>query len=475
MRKFAIICILSTLIPPFSFGEDCCSSLPVIEVEPGKPEPYPHLLYAFNSQLVGSTMQKNGIGIASEQFSQIVGELKPGAVRFPGGTVGNHYLWRIDSFDPPDGLIEWAKKLLGEFHKSGIAYGLDAFIDLSIEKGFEPMWMVNIYKNSPEDVVDLVRHIRARGGSVRYIELGNESYWDKRSHNDVEAYTRYARPIAEALRAEDPSILIGVNIGPFGRRGNYEVVWNEPISRDKSWYDAVIHHEYIGGQGISVDEGRSGPVYDVLYGDREFHHALKETRATHPDMPIWMTEWNVGQGFRRKFGQSPAHLIFQAAVYTFFVIHNDDFALGGLHQIEGDSWGTYVPQKDGGFIRVPSFFMWKKIGELTAGKCSYFPLDLQGVRELPAGVSNLIGFGVGKPDGSKALFLINRDPESIQLVARAIFGCPKQKLVVSTIASEEDVLGQQLPFGEDPWKVTEATPGKVVLPPYSLTVIEAAN
>ncbi len=428
-------------------------------------------LYAFNTQLVSEILGKNGFGYDSPEFAGVLYDLNPGAVRFPGGTVANAYQWRVDSFEPPTGtLTKWAKQRLTNFRERGLEYGLDAFIDLSRKLSFKPVYVVNIFDNTPSDAVEMLRYIRSRGGDIPFLELGNESYWDRRSANNVKAYIQFARPIAEAIREYDSSIRIGVNIGPFNRRGNYEEIWNAPISRDKDWYDAIIHHEYTGGQGIAEDAAYGADELNIIFADKELAESLEKTRKTHPIMPIWLTEWNIGSQYRDKLGQSMAHLLSQISVFAFMMQHHDDFEIGGLHQIVGNGWGTYVSGENGELIKQPSYYMWRFIGRMMNQADSYVPVVINGQRYLDENLPLYLTIGYGNGNSLKSLVFVNRNKRRVILDLKDIAGSGKT-FELTVISASQKKLPNPISMNKDPSRTQLIDSSEAIISPYSISFI----
>ncbi len=63
----------------------------VTELRFGAAEPVASTAYAFNSNLLMVTAL-HGISYGSETFGKAIKELRPGGLRFPGGTTANNYL-----------------------------------------------------------------------------------------------------------------------------------------------------------------------------------------------------------------------------------------------------------------------------------------------------------------------------------------------------------------------------------------------
>jgi alpha-L-arabinofuranosidase len=173
--------------------------------------------------------------IRSEVVAQIR-KLKPGLIRFPGGTTVDYYDWTELVANVPDTRDEHLK----------FKFGLDAFIRVCREVGAQPLLVVNLrdglmklkplaeatrqaaglvaYCNAPvgEKLPDGMPDwtaLRASNGSqqpfgVKYFQIGNESW--KYDPKDVEWKLTVLEAFIDAMREVDPSIQIIADAHPDG-------------------------------------------------------------------------------------------------------------------------------------------------------------------------------------------------------------------------------------------------------------------
>ena len=180
------------------------------ELKPGPAEPLPALLHTFNVHFLMETAF-DGINYGGPQLEKALRATKPHGLRFLGGTLANNYQWKADNFSDPaaNDLTGWAGEQLRLFRNSGAAYGLPGFARICQREGLEPIWVLNVYEETPESVVAMMRHLDSLSLKVRHIEMANEPYWDQRTANNVRAYIEYCRPLALALKKHDPALRIG--------------------------------------------------------------------------------------------------------------------------------------------------------------------------------------------------------------------------------------------------------------------------
>ncbi len=364
----------------------------------GPKQDFPHRLFGFNTNLMAATAF-HGINYSDRRFSTAVSELKPNVLRFPGGTIANNYRWRQDSFDLPAGdKTGWAAKRVSQFRKSGRKYDRAGFISLCQQFDIEPIWVLNVYDESPQSVLELLAELKKAGVKLHAIELANEPYWDPRSFNNVWKYIEVARPVAQAIRRAEPEIQIGACFGPLGKKFGYESKWNQVLAKQK-WYDAVVYHEYFGGQGIAVEKGEKLPV-EQLVNPSEFISTPAEYFAKLlPGNPVWMTEWNIGREGLNEWKNTGAELQFLASTYCDLVEHRDVFQLACLHQIYEQGFGTFHwnPNKKE-IVKLPSYQLHLLLAKATDGAT-----HVRRIRNLPDSTQ---GFAAANDDETR-LFLVN--------------------------------------------------------------------
>jgi hypothetical protein len=194
---------------------------------------------------------------AHPDVREATARMRPRMIRWPGGSTSNNYLWRDESYAEAVGDITgWVPSHVNAFITSGKKLGLQTFIDYCNEYGITPIYVYNSFEGDGQDLVDFVQHVEDLDGRVPYIEFANEPYWDPRALNNVEPYLAATRPLAAALKALRPATQIGICFAPYGNQANYEKIWNAPLMAEP-YFDAVVHHEYHGKQGLGARTNRA--------------------------------------------------------------------------------------------------------------------------------------------------------------------------------------------------------------------------
>lgn len=431
-----------------------------VELTLGEPEPLPERLYSFNTNLLTATAFQ-GVTYGGPEFEDAVRDLRPRGLRFPGGTIANNYLWRTDSFsEQKDDKTGWAGEQLRLFRKMGRPYDLPGFTRVCKQFGVRPIWVLNVYEESPKSLGALLDHFDEIGLKVQAIEMGNEPYWDPRSFNNVQKYIAYCRPLAKTLRAKRPEIRIGACFGPLNRGFNYEEKWNAPLARE-TWYDAVVFHEYYGGQGFALDEGERLPARALLRPDALFDEPVEELSTLVPGKPIWFTEWNIGQKGLAQWKNTGGELLFLATAHTRLLEQRHAIQWACFHQFYDGKFGTFYYDKESGTIQTTaSYELFRLLGMAFHEADAFLPLTSTD--------QDIVGFATAGRDGIR-LFLVNRNnaPRDVCL--------PKGLAVDAKRLTIECPPETGLPISTPLAKAFELDEGEVVLPAHTVSLVASKS
>lgn len=147
-----------------------------------------------------------------------------GTLRYPGGTLADSFVWEA-SIGP---LSARAEMTASFGRRQTASLGLDEFLRLCEQTGATPVLQVNALATTASAAA-LVQYVNGGAGTtmgalraanghaaaygVHYFEIGNEPSANYAIHgDDANAgadYASLAAPIADAMRAEDPTIAIG--------------------------------------------------------------------------------------------------------------------------------------------------------------------------------------------------------------------------------------------------------------------------
>ena len=190
-----------------------------------------------------NTQTLRGPGWDKKPFLDRIAQLDPGNFRYPGGTVGNYWDWKtgyLNEIGRQRGVMSTSKN--GPF-----PYMLEDVKRVYDRSGgrAEPIYMLNMLTSTYEYQLEMLKHARAIGLPVRYIELGNEFYMDNHpkgytnltNYPNIKDYVDTCRIWVPKLRKEFPGArfaMIAIN-NPSGWTGA-----NRQRSRD--WNREVIEN-----------------------------------------------------------------------------------------------------------------------------------------------------------------------------------------------------------------------------------------
>ncbi len=158
----------------------------------GQAQPLTKSIYGFNNDMVAATAFQS-VTFGGPEIETAVRDLRPQALRFPGGSTANNFLWQKDSFSEAIGdLTGWAGKQIHLFREIGRPYDLAGYVRLCRQFKLTPVWVLNVYEETPASVTAMMDHLDSLGLKVSAIEFANEPYWDPRSLSDIQGYSANA-------------------------------------------------------------------------------------------------------------------------------------------------------------------------------------------------------------------------------------------------------------------------------------------
>ena len=221
---------------PFTLPETITATLTVDTLQKEK---FKNELLGYNIDGFNTSTQKN-----------FMRKFNPVSVRVPLGVWSNFYQWQTDSYQNDSWDNKDHEATLAVFTQ-GTKFYIDQLAALNAEKkqtygkGYSVMWT---YCTNFDDAASCVaRAIKdsALGFEIKDIELGNEHFWLSQRSNQTAteaAYLSRAKSIAAAMHDRFPEVRVSV---PFSWRRSHEA-YNNTIANDKSYYDAISVHKYIG-------------------------------------------------------------------------------------------------------------------------------------------------------------------------------------------------------------------------------------
>ena len=293
---------------------DLTSDLLHLEVNTQKEIPLRKELFGFNSNMMNGES-----GYLDEDFVELTKVLQPKTLRFPGGTVGNFYHWKIAGFLENEmtttlntqlnkrnkgNFVKLKKSRNGKIH-------FDDFMQLCIDLDIIPIVVVNLWTGSPEESAEWVSYTKEKGYNITHWELGNEYYLPHyvNKYPIAATYMKTAKEHAIAMKAVDPNIKVSVCASPvaFHKEGwlikTPQRRWDQVLANTtdptaSSWFDAFSVHIYAYKAVKNVDiEEMCGYLFGwIHYGIDE---GMEYYQQLFPNKEMWVTEWNIANPANR--------------------------------------------------------------------------------------------------------------------------------------------------------------------------------
>ncbi len=169
---------------------------------------YGHFIEHLGRCIYGGVWDADG---ARQDVMELVREMRPPVVRWPGGLFADVYHWEdgIGSLEKRpvhrNRYWGWSGKRFGPTETN--RFGTDEYLDWCKAMEAEPYINVNLGTGTPEEAARWVRHCRDRAPEVNIWGIGNEIYgiW-ARGHTGPEKYGRRYLEFLRAMKAEAPEI-----------------------------------------------------------------------------------------------------------------------------------------------------------------------------------------------------------------------------------------------------------------------------
>lgn len=282
--------------------------------------------------------------------------------RYPAGTLANTWDWDrgwLDAAVADQDLIDWVRA--GGLKHATRRYPLEDLARLTARTGTVSMLVLNMLSRDLEHAIRGLARARSLGVPVRFVELGNELYFnlplESRVFPTPEDYGRTAARWTARLRAEFPGVQVAIPAG--GRAGHPRSDdWTRRVLSTAGQVDALAVHVYTGstlqapaprGETATALAARQQAALDRLRtaeGRARFFaapaqaldRAFGETGATATGLPVWLTEWNLrgdDEAVRGTWSQTLFTLVFVRELLARPVI-----AHAHLHNLVGAQFGA---------------------------------------------------------------------------------------------------------------------------------------
>ena len=229
----------------------------------------------------------------NDSLVEIVRNLGINNFRYPAGSLGNYWDWDsgwIDREVPDSLMIKWVyEQGLTESNKT---YTLENFAKGQKTLGFTPVFMLNMLSKDLGHSVRNLLKAKDLGLPIKYIELGNELYFNLNFEMSVyptpEDYGRTCQIWIDSLKSHFPNAKYAI-IGSYIERRERHTDWTNRALKYCTNADAITFHKYSpAGIDGRLEKKR------ISAGTEGVSDATTATRVSPFDNPTDTQEWEIG-------------------------------------------------------------------------------------------------------------------------------------------------------------------------------------
>lgn len=212
--------------------------------------------------------------------------------RYPAGSLGNYWDWDkgwLDSEVPDSLMIKWVYQQ--GLTKSKNTYTLENFALGQKKLGFTPVFMINMLSKGLDHAVRNLLRAKELGLPVKYIELGNELYFNLPFEMSVyptpEDYGKTCKIWIDSLKTHFPDAKYAI-IGSYLERRERHTDWTRRAIKYCDNADAITFHKYSPAGIDGKQETKS--ITAGTEGKSDLRTAIRKTTSTDP---VKIQEWEM--------------------------------------------------------------------------------------------------------------------------------------------------------------------------------------
>lgn len=235
---------------------------------------------------------------------KLVTDLKPGLLRFPGGTIANYYHVDGPGYGFKDSDVEdyghrmMNKKITRTEKGRNFIY---EYIDFAKASGLkEVIYVANVLTADYSETETAIDLLTDAGIKVIAVELGNELFSQtfRPYIKGIDGYLKTAGSFAAKLKKKYPGIKLGAPAAPmYADMSKNHLDWNTKLAA-ADFLDAVIFHAYPPSKAFDDIKNvnvqfQTVKSYLVNYLQQTLPAVVKKYSNMYPTKELWVTEWNL--------------------------------------------------------------------------------------------------------------------------------------------------------------------------------------
>lgn len=311
-------------------------------------------LYTTEGVLVNLRAANQGFNSLDGQ--QFISDNDPVVLRFPQGVFANTYHWErvvdengveiaaADSRHIIDPFVINSRVISQHDSPIGVRIGypsLRKIFDTAASNG-KPLDLLTVLSIIGNDADSNGRRWQSMiddGHNVRDMELGNEFFFRSQRSGTINTEAQWvdrARQVVTNIKNRANQLNRKVNFAiPISFRGGDPTInqstrdfhqnYNDMITVDESFIDAIVVHRYINAQredGITPEDLTSQSLRDLVSASRIMDQTLTycKEQVSEDKNSIWLTEWGVAGSEEDAIGAS---FLGAADVYSHIITNNN--------------------------------------------------------------------------------------------------------------------------------------------------------
>ncbi|GAA4836264.1 hypothetical protein [Algivirga pacifica] len=436
-------------------------------------------------------------------------------IRYPGGTIGNYWDWDtgwIDTSIPDSVMIRWV--VTQGIREQETRYTIEKFASLVQQTQTSPVFMLNMLSKDLGHSIRNLKKAEALGLDIKYIELGNELYFDlplpRTVYPTPEEYGQTCQRWIEALKKEFPDARFAV-VGTTMRRHDRQKDWTNRVLAHCPLADAVTFHKYspssldgrqervrisAGSEGLADHTTASRTRPDSFATHQDWERVLLQDAKAQAnmwittrnnvltyqkmklkkDLPLWATEFNMRDDHSLVLDSWAQALILSIYYFEFL---EAGVEITNVHNLIGDLFGQIytrdVRKKPGvgslyeltaGGIATALFA--EATTDMTAGAPLQFSSNMLLENDRGETIEGVRGWYFENEKGEKKMVLVNFGNEPFKCSFREFSGKKKVEIYSDDLAHH--------PAGFSSLKNISTTCRRTLeMPPFSVAMVHWGN
>ncbi|MEL6495198.1 MAG: hypothetical protein AAFQ41_08735 [Cyanobacteria bacterium J06623_7] len=439
-----------------------------------------------------------------EKFTAAVNNLAPSLLRIPGGDVGNYWNWQRgglieNTASLPDGLPFFLRFKARKYTASK----LKDFQAGLAQTNTQPIFVLNMLTSDLDSQLAMLRQAKNLGMEVKYVELGNEFYFNipnyKKTFPNPRAYGLAAKQWATAVKQEFPQAQISVvGVVPAPQKPARLQHWNKVMRGTVlPTVDAITLHIY---NDHGLDKLNSQTDSYPYFGESDVPTILgepfrnwqqlrqdKNYRAIPENKQIWITEYNLFEDIFSGGSDKPiprvagswAHGLYNLAMSLLFLeesriasICNHSLSEGSIFGAILNTSNSFVNPADADMTATPMSLSatgsaLSLLGKATQNMTAAAPVNFPNVPQLSGKkdfkYSAVYGWQFSNKTEQQAV-IVNLSAHTIEV-----------EMGEMSLSSYEQISASPQALINEPSVLSKADgeiDGVIELPPYSVTRLE---